>query len=133
MEGLLMKIPENLLYTKDHEWIRVEGTKGCIGISDFAQHHLGDIVYIELPEVDGEVSMGESIGVIESVKAVATLFTPASGVITQINGDLEETPELLNQDPYENWIAVMDIIDLEKLAELMNAEAYTAYCATLED
>ncbi len=128
-----MKAPENLLYTKDHEWIRVEGTKGFIGISDFAQHHLGDIVYIELPEVDGEVSMGEGIGVIESVKAVATLFTPATGVITEANEELEEAPELLNQDPYENWIAAIDITDLDKLNELMNAEAYAAYCATLED
>ena len=128
-----MKAAENLLYSKDHEWIRVEGTKGFIGISDYAQHHLGDIVYIELPEVDGEVSIGEDLGVIESVKAVATLFTPASGVITQVNEELEESPELLNQDPYENWIAAIDLSDRDQLNELMNAEAYAAYCATLED
>jgi glycine cleavage system H protein len=133
MEGLLMRVPENLLYSKDHEWIRVEGTKGFIGISDYAQHHLGDIVYIELPEMDREVLSGEDLGVIESVKAVATLFTPASGVINQVNEELEESPELLNQDPYENWIAAIELSDQGELAQLMNAEAYAAYCATLED
>jgi len=128
-----MNIPENLLYTKEHEWIRVEGETGYIGISDFAQHHLGDIVFVELPELDLKVEMGESIGVIESVKAVATLFTPATGTITAVNENLEDTPELLNEDPYENWIAVIDLSDIGRLAELMSAEAYTAYCETLKD
>ena len=128
-----MNIPENLLYTKEHEWIRVEGEKGYIGISDFAQHHLGDIVFVELPELDLKFEMGESIGVIESVKAVATLFTPATGTITAVNENLEDTPELLNEDPYENWIAVIDLSDIGRLAELMSAEAYTAYCETLKD
>jgi glycine cleavage system H protein len=133
MEGLDMNIPENLLYTKEHEWIRVEGETGYIGISDYAQHHLGDIVFVELPELDLKVEMGESIGVIESVKAVATLFTPATGTITAVNEDLEDTPELLNEDSYENWIAVINISDNSKLKALMSAEAYTAYCQTLED
>ena len=123
-----MRVPENLLYSKDHEWIRVEGTKGFIGISDYAQHHLGDIVYIELPEADGEVSIGEDLGVIESVKAVATLFTPASGVISQVNEELEESPELLNQDPYENWIAAIVPEDLSEIQDLMNEEQYDDFC-----
>ncbi|NLC07125.1 MAG: glycine cleavage system protein GcvH [Syntrophomonadaceae bacterium] len=128
-----MNVPENLLYTKDHEWIRVEGNKGYIGISDFAQHHLGDIVFVELPELDREVQMGESIGVIESVKAAAALFSPATGTIIEVNENLEDAPELLNQDPYENWIAVVELSDPEGLKELLSAEAYTAYCQTLDD
>ena len=128
-----MNVPEDLLYTEDHEWIRVEGTKGHIGISDFAQAHLGDIVFVELPELDAQVEQGQAIGVIESVKAAATMFCPAGGTIVAVNEELEESPELLNQDPYENWIAAIDLTDPDKLAELMNAEAYAAYCATLED
>ncbi|MGI6648808.1 MAG: glycine cleavage system protein GcvH [Bacillota bacterium] len=128
-----MNVPENLLYSKDHEWIRVEGNKGYIGISDFAQHQLGDIVFVELPELDQEVQMGESMGVIESVKAAAALFSPATGTIIEVNENLEDAPELLNQDPYENWIAVVELSDPEGLKELLSAEAYTTYCQTLDD
>jgi glycine cleavage system H protein len=128
-----MNIPQNLLYTKEHEWIKVKGEQGLIGISDYYQHHLGDIVFVELPELDLEVTMGEAIGVIESVKAVSTLFTPATGTIIEVNEELESSPELLNQDPYENWIALLELSDISKLGDLMTAEAYTAYCETLED
>lgn len=131
-----MRVPQDLLYTRDHEWIRVEGAKGFIGISDYAQHQLGDIVYIEMPEADGEVSLGEEFGIIESVKAVANLFAPVSGLITEVNEELEEAPELLNQDPYENWIITVELRDPDELAELpelMNAKDYAAYCAALED
>jgi glycine cleavage system H protein len=128
-----VNVPENLLYSKDHEWIRVEGNKGYIGISDFAQHQLGDIVFVELPELDQEVQMGESMGVIESVKAAAALFSPATGTIIEVNENLEDAPELLNQDPYENWIAVVELSDPEGLKELLSAEAYTTYCQTLDD
>lgn len=127
-----MNIPENLFYTSEHEWLKIEGNQGRIGISDYAQHHLGDIVFVELPDMDLEVTKGEAIGVIESVKAVATFFTPATGTIIEVNEELEHSPELLNQDPYENWIALMELSDVGKL-ELMDAEAYTAYCQTLED
>ncbi|NLK52754.1 MAG: glycine cleavage system protein GcvH [Syntrophomonadaceae bacterium] len=127
-----MHTPENLFYSKEHEWVRVEGNKGYIGISDFAQHQLGDIVFVELPELDLEINLGESIGVIESVKAAATLFSPVPGTIIEVNEDLEEAPELLNQDPYHNWIAVLDLSDSSRLEGLMSAEAYNAYCQTLE-
>ncbi len=128
-----MNIPGNLLYTSDHEWLKVEGEKGRVGISDYAQHHLGDIVFVELPELDQEVTKGDAIGVIESVKAVATLFTPASGTIIEVNEELEHSPELLNQDSYENWIAILELSDISRRDELMTAEAYAAYCQTLED
>ncbi|HCF50528.1 MAG TPA: glycine cleavage system protein GcvH [Syntrophomonas sp.] len=128
-----MNIPEGLLYTDEHEWIRVEGEVGYIGITDYAQHHLGDIVFVELPELDASVSKGESIGVIESVKAVANLYSPADGAIKSVNEELEDSPELLNQDPYENWIAAIELSDPGKLQGLMSASAYTTFCQNLED
>ncbi|MGI6451886.1 MAG: glycine cleavage system protein GcvH [Syntrophomonadaceae bacterium] len=128
-----MDIPENLLYTQDHEWISVEGNNGKIGITDYAQTHLGDIVYIELPATDSEVAQGESIGVIESVKAVANVFSPASGTIIEVNEELEDSPELLNTDPYENWIAIIELTELSELDNLMTAEAYATYCHNLEE
>ncbi|HPF20913.1 MAG TPA: glycine cleavage system protein GcvH, partial [Syntrophomonas sp.] len=94
-----MNIPENLYYSNEHEWVRVEGENAYIGITDFAQEHLGDIVFVELPEPDTDVSAGEQVGVIESVKAVSSMFSPVSGTITEINEALEDTPELLNEDP----------------------------------
>ncbi len=128
-----MNIPEKLLYTQEHEWISVEGEKGRIGITDYAQHHLGDIVYVELPELGETVAMGEALGVIESVKAVSSLFSPVGGTTIEVNEELEEAPELLNQHPYENWIAIIEMTDSSELKKLMSAEAYTAYCQTLED
>ncbi len=127
-----MNIPKKLLYTSEHEWIRVDGEKGNIGITDYAQHHLGDIVFVELPEVGEEAAMGESIGVIESVKAVATLFSPAGGKVIEVNEELEEAPELLNEDPYGNWIAIIELTDHSDLEKLMSAEAYTEFCKNLE-
>ena len=128
-----MNFPENVLYTKNHEWLSVEGENGRIGISDFAQHHLGDIVYIELPEMDMEAAQGEAIGVIESVKAVASFLCPAGGTIVEVNEELEESPELLNQDPYDNWIAVIELSDQKNLDKLMNAQTYAEYCQNLEE
>ncbi len=127
-----MNIQEDLLYTVEHEWIKVEGDKGRIGISDYAQHHLGDIVYVELPELDASAAMGEAIGVIESVKAVASMFIPVGGTILEVNDELESAPELLNEDCYTNWIAVIEISDSSDLDKLMDAKAYAAFCATLE-
>lgn len=128
-----MKILENLLYTDEHEWISVEGDKGRIGISDYAQHHLGDIVYVELPEVGETVAMAEDLGVIESVKAVASLFSPAGGTVLEVNEELEEAPELLNEDCYVNWIAIIELTERSDLEKLMDAEAYAAFCATLKE
>lgn len=129
----MMNIPEKLLYTREHEWVSVEGEKGRIGISDYAQHHLGDIVYVELPEEGEAVAKGESIGVIESVKAVATMFSPAGGTILEVNEELEASPELLNEEPYENWIVIIELSDSSDLDELMSAGDYAAFCKTLED
>lgn len=128
-----MNIPENLLYTDEHEWISVEGGQGRVGISDYAQHHLGDIVYVELPEAGAEVAAREAIGVIESVKAVASMFSPAGGSVLEVNEELESAPELLNEDCYANWIAVIELIDKSDLDKLMDAQAYAAFCATLEE
>jgi len=128
-----MNIQAGLHYTKDHEWIRVEGNKGYIGISDYAQHHMGDIVFVELPEVDAEVAVGDSIGVIESVKAASSVFSPVGGTIVEVNESLEETPEAINEDPYGNWIAVIEIADSGELDQLMSAEDYETYCENLEE
>lgn len=128
-----MNIQAGLKYTKDHEWIRVDGNKGYIGISDYAQHHMGDIVFVELPEVDAEVAEGDSIGVIESVKAASSVFSPISGTIAEVNESLEETPEAINEDPYKNWIAVIEMADSSELDQLMSAEEYETYCANLEE
>ncbi|MEN6327135.1 MAG: glycine cleavage system protein GcvH [Syntrophomonas sp.] len=127
-----MNIPENLLYTDEHEWISVEGSLGRVGISDYAQHHLGDIVYVELPEVGEKVDAREAIGVIESVKAVASMFSPAEGSVLEVNEELESAPELLNEDCYANWIAVIELTDKSDLEKLMDAQAYAAFCANLE-
>lgn len=128
-----MNIPEGLLFTSEHEWIRVEGDTGYIGITDYAQHHLGDIVFVELPELDSEVSKGDPVAVIESVKAVANVYSPVNGTIKSINEGLEDSPELLNQDPYENWIATIEISDPGSLQELMAPAAYAEFCSGLED
>lgn len=127
-----VNIKEGLFYTDEHEWISVEGNRGRVGISDYAQHHLGDIVYVELPELDAGVAMSEAIGVIESVKAVASLFSPAGGTILEVNEELETSPELLNEDCYANWIALIELADSSELEKLMDAQAYAAFCATLD-
>lgn len=123
-----MKILGNLLYTKDHEWVRVEGERAYIGITDYAQHSLGDIVFIELPEVDAEFSKGEAFGVVESVKAAADIYMPISGRIVEINEEITEDPSLVNQDAFENWMIAVELFDKEELNELMNAEEYKAFC-----
>ncbi|MDD3853008.1 MAG: glycine cleavage system protein GcvH [Syntrophomonadaceae bacterium] len=128
-----MNIPGNLLYTDEHEWISVDGDTGRIGITDYAQHHLGDIVFVELPEVGDSFAMRDAVGVIESVKAVVSLYTPASGTILEVNEELEDSPELLNEAPYDSWIAVIELGDKNDLQKLMTAEAYAAFCQTLED
>lgn len=123
-----MNIPENLYYSTDHEWVRVEGEKAYIGITDFAQEHMGDIVFVELPESDTEISAGEQVGVIESVKAVSSMFSPVSGTIIAINEELEDTPELLNEDPYENHILVVQMSDPSDLDALLTPVKYAQLC-----
>ena len=120
-----MNFPSELKYTKDHEWIRVEGEFGFIGVSDFAQHELGDVVFVEV-ETEGEtLEMEETFGTIEAVKTVSDMFMPVGGEILEFNSKLESNPELINKDPYgEGWIIKIKISDLAELSELMDASAY---------
>ncbi|WP_142413553.1 glycine cleavage system protein GcvH [Hathewaya massiliensis] len=122
-----MKVLENLMYTKDHEWVKVDGDKAYIGITDYAQDALGDIVYVELPEVDDELTKDETFGTIESVKAASDSFAPVSGTVIEVNEELEDTPDALNADPYENWILCVKLSEKSELEELMNAEDYKKF------
>jgi len=122
-----MKIVQGLFYSEDHEWVKVEGNKAKIGITDYAQHQMGDIVYVELPEEDDELEVGESFGVIESVKAASDSFSPVTGTVTAVNEDIEDDYAVLNEDPYENWILEVELSDVTELEKLMDAEKYEAF------
>ena len=122
-----MNNPTELKYARSHEWIKYEDGVAVIGISDYAQHALGDVVFVGLPAVGDEVVAGESFGDVESVKAVSDLISPVSGVICQVNEDLEDAPENLNEDPYGAWIIKVENITDEEA--LLDAEAYEAHCA----
>jgi glycine cleavage system H protein len=125
----MTKIEDGLLYTDDDEWIRVEDGEATIGVSDYAQDSLSDIVFLELPEEGESFDKGESFGVVESVKAAADLYMPVAGEIVAVNEDLLDEPEVVNQDPYgEAWLVRIKIADKSQLDELMDAEAYRAYC-----
>ena len=124
-----MKTVEGLYYRESHEWVKVDGEVAIIGITDFAQKAMGDIVYVDMPEVDDEVTAEEEFGAVESVKAASDLISPVSGTVTEINEALEDESGLLNQDPYENWIIKVQMSDPGELDRLMNAEAYAAFCA----
>lgn len=124
-----MNVLKGLFYSEDHEWVKVEGSKAKVGVSDHAQHELGDIVYIELPEVGAELTAGDVFGVIESVKAASDSYSPVSGVVSAINEDLADAPESINADPYESWIFELELSDLSELEGLMTAEAYEAFIA----
>lgn len=128
-----MKIVDGLLYTKDHEWVRVEGNKAYIGISDYAQEAMGDIVYVELPELDEEFEQEDTLCAIESVKAANDIFLPVAGRVIEVNEALEEEPESVNENPYENWIACVEMADESQLKDLMNAGAYEAFIAEAEE
>ena len=124
----MAKVLEGLYYSESHEYVRVEGNFGYIGISDYAQHALGNVVYVDMPEVDDEVSAGEEFGAVESVKAASDLMAPVTGVVVEVNDALEDQPELINQDAYENWIIKVELSDKSELEQLMDANAYTAFC-----
>ena len=126
-----MKVLNNLLYTKDHEWIKVEGNKAYIGISDCAQRMLGDIVFIELPDVDDELEKGDSFATIESVKAASDSYMPVSGTIVEVNEELDDNPAALNEDPYENWMIAIELKDEKELEELIKPEDYDKICDEL--
>jgi glycine cleavage system H protein len=124
-----MKTLKELFYSKDHEWVKVEGDKAYVGISDFAQHALGDIVFVELPEIDAEFASGDAFGVVESVKAASDMNIPLSGKVLEINEAIVDSPELVNEDSYENWMIIMEISNKEELNDLMNEEQYNEYCS----
>lgn len=126
-----MKVLNNLLYTKDHEWIKVEGNKAYIGISDCAQRMLGDIVFIELPNVDDELEKGDSFATIESVKAASDSYMPVSGTIVEVNEELDDNPAAVNEDPYENWMIAIELKDEKELEELIKPEDYEKICDEL--
>ncbi|MGD0154160.1 MAG: glycine cleavage system protein GcvH, partial [Thermacetogeniaceae bacterium] len=121
-----MEIKDGLYYSEDHEWVRVDGDKAYIGLTDFAQGHLGDIVFVELPDLDSLFEAGAAIGAIESVKAVSDMHTPVSGKVLAVNEALDDSPELVNQDPYGQHIAVLKMSDRADLDKLMNSADYAA-------
>ncbi len=120
-------VKEGLYYSESHEYVRIEGEHGFIGISDYAQHALGTVVYVDMPEVDDEVEAGEEFGAVESTKAASDLIAPVSGTVVEVNEALEDQPELINQDPWENWIIKVELTDKTELDNLMNAEAYEEF------
>lgn len=130
-----MEFPKGLRYSTEHEWVLVENDDGAvIGISDFAQSELGDVVYVETPELGEKVSKDDPFGAVESVKAVSDLYAPVSGAVTEVNDALTDTPELINDDPYgEGWIIKVAMSDPGELDELMTAEEYAAYCEGQDD
>ena len=122
----MSKIIEGLYYAESHEYVRVEGEYGYVGITDYAQHELGNVVYVDMPDVDDEVTAGEDFGAVESVKAASDLISPVSGIVVEVNEALNDNPELVNSDPYENWIIKVQLSDAAEVENLMSAEAYKA-------
>ncbi len=125
-----MNIPKELKYTKDHEWVRVEGNTAVVGITDFAQLQLGDVVFVELPAVGKALKQGEPLSVIESVKAVSDVYAPVSGKVVKVNTALEEAPDLVNQEPYgEGWVAVLELADGAEVESLLSDSDYEKVAA----
>ncbi len=127
-----MIIMENCLYTKEHEWVRVDLDTVLIGITDYAQHAMGEIVYVELPEDDAAYEQGEVFGVVESVKAASDIYMPLSGTVIKVNTELEDDPGLINSDPYQNWIVGVKLNDSKQLDGLMNAVEYEQFCNSID-
>ena len=125
----MAKVIEGLYYSESHEYVRVEGDFGFIGITDYAQNALGNVVYVDMPDVDDEVEAGEEFGAVESVKAASDLYSPVSGTVVEVNEALEDQPELINEDAFENWIIKVQLSDKSELDALMDAKAYEAFCA----
>ena len=125
----MAKVIEGLYYSESHEFVKVVGAFGYIGITDYAQHALGNIVYVDMPEVDDDIEIDEDFGAIESVKAASDLKAPVSGKVIEVNEALEDEPDLLNKDAYENWIIKVELTDTADLKNLMDAKGYEAFCA----
>ncbi|MFN2134647.1 MAG: glycine cleavage system protein GcvH [Candidatus Promineifilaceae bacterium] len=126
------KVLPGLLYTEDDDWILVEGDEATIGITDYAQDSLSDIVYLELPSVGDTFGQGDTFGVVESVKAASDLMMPVGGEITAVNEELIDTPEAVNENPYDSWLVKFRLSDASELEQLMDAKAYSAYCEERE-
>ena len=125
----MTKVIEGLYYSESHEYVKGAGNVGYIGITDYAQHALGTIVYVDMPDVDDDVEMDEDFGAIESVKAASDLKSPVSGKVLEVNEALEDDPGLLNKDAFENWIIKVELTDTSELKDLMDAKAYEEFCA----
>ena len=124
----MAKVIEGLFYSESHEYVKVEGDFAYVGITDYAQHALGNVVYVDMPEVDDEVEADEDFGAVESVKAASDLISPVSGTVVEVNEALEDKPELLNEDAFENWIMKVQLSDKSELDALMDATAYEKLC-----
>ena len=124
----MSKVIEGFYYSESHEFVKVEGNIAIVGITDYAQQQLGNVVYADMPEVDDEVSQGEDFGAVESVKAASDLISPVSGTVVEVNTALEEHPELINEDAFENWIMKVEMSDAGELANLLDAKGYEAIC-----
>ena len=124
----MAKVIEGLYYSESHEFVRVEGDFGFVGITDYAQNALGNVVSVDMPDVDDEVEAGEEFGAVESVKAASDLYSPVTGKVVEVNEALDDQPELINQDAFENWIIKVELSDKTELDNLMDAKAYAAFC-----
>lgn len=125
----MAKVIEGLFYSESHEYVKVEGDFAYVGITDYAQHALGNVVYVDMPEVDDEVEADEDFGAVESVKAASDLISPVTGTVVEVNEALEDKPELLNEDAFENWIMKVQMSDKSELDALMDAAAYEELCS----
>ncbi len=128
----MAKTIEGLYYSESHEWVRLDGEFGYVGITDHAQQAMGNIVYVDMPEEDDEVTQGEDFGAVESVKAASDLISPVSGVVVEVNDALSDAPELLNKDAYENWIIMVSLNNMAELDSLMSAADYEKFCESEE-
>jgi len=124
----MTKVMEGLYYSESHEYVRVEGNVGFVGITDYAQNALGTVVYVDMPDVDDEVVAGEEFGAVESTKAASDLISPVSGTVIEVNEALDDQPELINEDAFENWIIKVELSDKTDLDNLMDAAAYSKFC-----
>lgn len=123
-----MPYPSDYRYTSEHEWVRVEGDVASVGITDYAQHELGDVVYVELPKVGSKLNAGQSLGTVESVKAVSDIYAPVSGEVTEVNSSLADSPETINKDPHgKAWLIKLKLANSSEISKLMDAKAYEAF------
>ena len=124
----MSKVIEGLYYSESHEFVRIEGEYGYVGITDYAQHQLGNVVYVDMPDVDDEVAQGEEFGAVESVKAASDLISPVTGTVVEVNEELADNPQLINEDAFSNWIIKVKVDDTEELKNLLDAKGYEAIC-----